>query len=233
MAVARHYVNHFIAPRFIRDIFLGLLDGIMIPFALTAGIALTGAGTGIIITAGMVEIAAVAIAIGFGGYLAARTDVEHYRTERVREYLEIKSTPEQEKNEVVAILEKYGLRESEAHPIAESLSLDRMRWVDFMMHFELGMDIPEPSREMKSANTVAVAYICGGLIPLIPYFIVQNMYTALSLSVVFSAFALFMFGTIKGYVIGTRSWKCGLEAVLSGALAAFAAILLTHAINFG
>jgi VIT1/CCC1 family predicted Fe2+/Mn2+ transporter len=232
MAVTRHFGNHFTAPSFVQDVFRGISDGIMIPFALTVGIALAGAGTGIILTAGMVEIAAAAIVIGFGGYLAARTDVEHYRTERVREYLEIKSTPEQEKNDVVAILEKYGLRESEAHLIAESLSLDRMRWVDFMMRFELGMDMPEPSRVMKSAYTVAVSYICGGLIPLIPYLIFQNMHTALSVSISISAVALFMFGMMEGYITGTRPWRCGLEAVFSGALAALAAILLGRAIGF-
>src|SRR5213595_3150417 len=169
MPQTRHVEKHFTAGETVRDIVIGMSDGLTVPFALAAG--LTGAinSAGIIVTAGLAEIAAGSIAMGLGGYLAAKSDAEHYTKEREREKREVKEIPEEEMREVAEVFHSYGLSKEESTPIVEALAKHPQKWVDFMMRFELGLEKPDPKRALISAFTIALSYVAGGLIPLAPY----------------------------------------------------------------
>src|SRR5437588_6228350 len=185
-----HIEQHFTAGETIRDIVIGMSDGLTVPFALAAGLSGAVSSTTIIITAGLAEIAAGSIAMGLGGYLAARSDAEHYASERLREQQEIIEKREAEKEEVMQVFQSYGLAEQESVPIVEALSQRPEAWVDFMMRFELGLEKPDPKRALTSALTIAGAYIVGGLIPLSPYMLIPVAQTALPVSVVATLIAL-------------------------------------------
>ena len=177
-----HTERHFTAGETVRDIVIGMSDGLTVPFALAAGLTgLAAATAGIIVTAGLAEIAAGSIAMGLGGYLAAKSDAEHYAKEREREKLEVKEIPEEEMREVAEVFHSYGLTAAESDPIVEALAKHPKKWVDFMMRFELGLEKPDPKRALVSALTIAASYIAGGLIPLAPYiastFIKQALYS--------------------------------------------------------
>lgn len=231
-----HTEKHFTAGETVRDIVIGMSDGLTVPFALAAG--LTGAinSAGIIVTAGLAEIAAGSIAMGLGGYLAARSDAEHYAKEREREHREVKEIPEEEMKEVEQVFTSYGLSHEESAPIVEALSKHPKKWVDFMMRFELGLEKPDPKRAFISAFTIAAAYIAGGLIPLAPYIVSVyarnvNISTALLFSVGSTLVALFVFGFIKGRFTGTRPLRSALQTALIGSVAAGAAFLIARAIS--
>ena len=179
-----HREHHSKSSETVRDIIIGMSDGLTVPFALAAG--LTGAvdTSTIIVTAGLAEIAAGSIAMGLGGYLAAKSDAEHYASERKREEKEVIELPETEKNEVIEIFERYGLSKSESRTITESLAKDHKQWVDFMMRFELVLEKPNPKRARISALTIGVSYIVGGFIPLSAYFFIDHAHAALSLSLI-------------------------------------------------
>jgi len=185
-------------------------------------------GTAIVVTAGLAEIAAGSIAMGMGGYMAARTDTEHYDAERARETVETADGPEKEKAEIASIFSQYGLGDSQIKTIVETLSKDRNRWVDFMMRFELGLDTPDPKRARVSAFTIAASYIVGGLIPLSPYMIFKDINVALWSSVIITMLALFVFGYIKGKFTGLNPLRGGLQTILVGGLAAGVAFILAR-----
>lgn len=236
MPATEHVEKHFTSTAFVRDIVIGMSDGLTVPFALAAG--LTGAvaasvkGTGIIITAGFAEIAAGSIAMGLGGYLAAKTDTEHYASELDREYRETVELPEIEKEEVAKVFRDYGLTEQQMQPIVSVITADQKKWVDFMMRFELGLETPDPSRASRSAGTIAASYIVGGLVPLAPYIILRHDVTlALELSICVTLVALFVFGSIKGHYTGVKPLRGGLQTVLVGGLAAAAAFYLARLIS--
>ena len=214
-----------------RDIVIGMSDGLTVPFALAAGISGAGAATNIVVTAGLAEIAAGSIAMGLGGYLAARTDVEHYETERQREIDETEQVPEKEKEEVAEIFRDYGLSETELKPVVNALSVNRKNWVDFMMRFELGLEQPDPKRAGQSALTIALSYIAGGLIPLSPYMLLPNLKTALWVSVGVTLLALFLFGFFKGRFTGISPLRSGAQTVWVGGLAAAVAFGLARLIG--
>ncbi len=235
MPQTRHVERHFTAGETVRDIVIGMSDGLTVPFALAAG--LTGAinSAGIIVTAGFAEIAAGSIAMGLGGYLAAKSDAEHYSKEREREKREVVEIPEEEKREVAQVLHSYGLTYDESRPIVEALAKHPKKWVDFMMRFELGLEKPDPKRAMISALTIAASYIAGGLIPLAPYIVAlylkAEVASALFSSVGLTLLALFVFGFIKGRFTGTRPMRSALQTALIGSLAAGAAFLIARAIS--
>jgi vacuolar iron transporter family protein len=236
MPQRRHVERHFTASETVRDIVIGMSDGLTVPFALAAG--LTGAinSAGIIVTAGLAEIAAGAIAMGLGGYLAAKSDAEHYAKEHEREKREIVEIPEEEKREVAQVLHSYGLTQEESDPIVEALARHPKKWVDFMMRFELGLEKPDPKRAMASALTIAASYVVGGLIPLAPYLVAAyiksiNVTAALFYSVGVTLLALFVFGFIKGRFTGTRPLRSALQTALIGSVAAGAAFLIARAIS--
>jgi len=226
-----HTERHSTSGEMVRDIVIGMSDGLTVPFALAAGLSGAVASTHIVVTAGLAEIAAGSIAMGLGGYLAARSDAEHYTSERAREELEVETIPEEEKAEVARLFESYGLTTEQSGPVVEALSQHPEAWVDFMMKFELGLEAPDPGRAFRSASTIALAYIAGGLIPLSPYIFLQQANQALLISVVVTIAALAIFGYLKGRATGTPALQSGLQTTLVGGLAASAAFLLAKAIS--
>jgi VIT1/CCC1 family predicted Fe2+/Mn2+ transporter len=203
-----------------------MADGLTVPFALAAGLSGTVSTTMLVVTAGLAEIAAGSIAMGLGGYLAAKTEREHYLSELERERREVVELPDREKEEVRDILIQWGLDPQAAEPIVEALSRDPDRWVDFMMKFELGLEEPEPKRARNSSLTIGLSYIAGGIIPLAPYMLIGNPVTALLVSVVVTLVALFVFGFVKGKYTGVNPWKSAWQTTVVGGLAAGVAYLV-------
>jgi VIT1/CCC1 family predicted Fe2+/Mn2+ transporter len=225
-----HVERHFTAGERVRDVVIGMSDGLTVPFALAAGLSGAVASTGIIVTAGLAEIAAGSIAMGLGGYLAARSDAEHYASERAREEMEVREKPAMEVAEVREVFRAYGLTVDETAPIVEAFRQRPEAWVDFMMRFELGLEKPDPRRALTSALTIAAAYVAGGLIPLGPYLVSSSARTALVLSVVVTLAALSLFGYVKGHFTGTAPLRSALQTALIGGLAAAAAFGIARAI---
>lgn len=226
-----HTERHFTASEVVRDVVIGMSDGLTVPFALAAGLTGAVSASNIIITAGLAEIAAGSIAMGLGGYLAAKSDAEHYRSERERERREVAEIPEEEMAEVAEVFRSYGLSEDEIKPIVLSLQSRPGKWIDFMMRFELGLEKPEPGRAFISALTIGGAYIAGGLIPLSPYIFVASAPRALLFSIAATLLALVVFGFIKGRFTGTRPLRSALQTTLIGSLAAGAAFAIASAIS--
>jgi VIT1/CCC1 family predicted Fe2+/Mn2+ transporter len=226
-----HIEKHFTAGDAVRDIVIGMSDGLTVPFALAAGLTGAIASSHIILTAGFAEIAAGSIAMGLGGYLAARSDAEHYASERLREEQEIVTLPEVEAQEVREIFLSYGLTDAESATVVASLRQRPQHWVDFMMRFELGLEKPEPSRAWKSALTIAGAYIVGGIIPLSAYLVFADAHLALWVSVGVTLVALGVFGGIKGKFTGAPVVRSGLQTTMIGGLAAAAAFIIARCIS--
>ena len=231
MPQTSHVEQHFTAGETIRDIVIGMSDGLTVPFALAAGLSGAATTTAIIVTAGLAEIAAGSIAMGLGGYLASRSDSEHYDSEHKREEQEIIEKTEAEKDEIREIFTSYGLTAEESVPIVAALSQHPKSWVDFMMRFELGLEKPDPRRALTSALTIAFSYIVGGMIPLSPYILISNSKTALLVSVFATLLALMVFGYIKGRFTGAHPIRSGLQTTLIGGLAAAAAFIIARLIS--
>ncbi|MFM2307759.1 MAG: hypothetical protein RLZZ367_2428 [Bacteroidota bacterium] len=216
----QHQEQHFDSPDFVKDIVIGMADGLTVPFALAAGLSgAVDSGT-IVVTAGLAEIAAGSIAMGLGGYLAGRTEIDHYESELKREYYETEAYPEKEKQEVREILEEYGVSPESSKIITDEMAKDKDKWVKFMMRFELGLEQPDAKRAGKSAFNIGAAYIVGGLIPLTPYFLVGNIQQALLVSVIVTLIALFVFGFFKAKATGQPTLTGAIKTTLIGALAA-------------
>jgi len=226
-----HFEQHFNAPETVRDIIIGMSDGLTVPFALAAGISGAVAATGLVVTAGLAEIAAGAISMGFGGYLAARGEAEHYATERLREQQETRDHLAEEEQEIVDIFSSYNISPEESQPVVAALKKDPEVMVDFMMKFELGLEKPDPKRAVQSAATIATSYVAGGFIPLAPYILLANGHLALLYSVFVTIFALFVFGFMKGRYLGSRPWYSALQTMLIGGVAASVAYLLAKLIS--
>jgi vacuolar iron transporter family protein len=226
-----HVEKHFTAPDLIRDVVIGMADGLTVPFALAAGLSGSISTTNLIVVAGLAEIAAGSIAMGLGGYLAARTDREHYLTELERERREIVEVPDREREEVVEVLQKWGMQDSAIEQAVEVIIKDPDRWVDFMMKFELGLEEPEPKRARNSSLTIGISYIIGGIIPLSPYFIFHQSNMALGTSVIVTLIALSIFGYVKGRFTGAKPFKSAWQTTLVGGIAAGAAFILARLIS--
>jgi vacuolar iron transporter family protein len=231
MPATPHVEKHFTSSESVRDLVIGMSDGLTVPFALAAGLSGAVDSSHIIVTAGFAEIAAGAIAMGLGGFLAARSDEEHYASELRREHDEVKNKPEAETAEVVEILQTYGVPPAEAAVVVEAIKKDPKRWVDFMMRFELGLEEPDKKRALRSALTIAGAYIAGGMIPLTPYLLVHHPLSALQISVGVTLVALGVFGGIKGHFTGAPPLRAALQTMLIGGLAAGAAFLIARAVS--
>ena len=231
MPATPHVEKHFEASESVRDVVIGMSDGLTVPFALAAGLSGTVSQTGIVVIAGLAEIAAGSIAMGLGGYLAARTDRDHYLSERQREIRETVELPDKEREEVAEVFRGYGMAEAEIAPVVAAIASDQKRWVDFMMRFELGFEEPDPKRARNSAVTIAMSYILGGLVPLAPYMLMGRLYSALAVSVAVTMIALFVFGFVKGHLTGISPWRGGLQTVVIGGLASAAAFGLARWIS--
>lgn len=226
-----HIEKHFTAGERVRDVVIGMADGLTVPFALAAGLSGAVDSTGIVVTAGLAEVAAGSIAMGLGGYLAARGDAEHYASERAREWEEVREKPVVEAAEVAEVFREYGLSTEQTAPILAAFRMRPEAWVDFMMRFELGLERPDPRRALTSALTIGGAYIVGGLIPLTPYFLATSAAAALPVSVAVTLVALLAFGYVKGRFTGSRPLRSAFQTALIGGVAAAAAFAIARAIG--
>lgn len=226
MPVTRHIEQHFSGSRFVRDVVIGMADGLTVPFALAAGLAGVVDSNRIVVTAGLAEIAAGSIAMGLGGYLAAQSDTEHYNAELARESREVVEKPEAETAEVVEVFRAYGLTAEDVSPIVRAFHARPRAWVEFMMRYELGLEKPDPRQATRSALSIGGAYIAGGLIPLAPYFLTPSTVNALGASVILTIIALFAFGYVKGRYTTGRPVRSAVQTTLIGGLAATVAFAL-------
>jgi VIT1/CCC1 family predicted Fe2+/Mn2+ transporter len=230
MPTTPHLEKHFTAGNFVRDVVIGMSDGLTVPFALAAGLSGAVQNTRLIVVGGLAEIAAGSIAMGLGGYLAARGDAEHYEQERAREQREVKEIPEEEMAEVSRVFQEYGMTREQSAPVVEALSRRPEAWVDFMMRFELGLEKPEPRRAVISAATIAGAYVAGGFIPLSPYMALSSATRGLAVSAALTLAALGVFGFIKGRFTGVPALRSLSQTMVTGGLAATAAFVLAKLI---
>src|SRR6476646_2769482 len=226
-----HPEQHLTSSALISDIVIGMSDGLTVPFALAAGLSGAVSSTSIVVIAGIAEIAAGSIAMGLGGYLAAKSDAEHYASERQREETEVIENPQVEADEITEIFEQYGLSHDESQPLVQALSRNPKLWVDFMMRYELGLEEPDPKRARNSPATIGASYIAGGFIPLAPYMIFHTAHTALMISVAATLVALAVFGYIKGRYTGDRPFRSSVQTTLVGGLAAAAAFAIARLIS--
>jgi len=226
-----HQEKHFTSSDLIKDIVIGMSDGLTVPFALAAGLSGAVASNSIVITAGLAEVVAGSIAMGLGGYLAGRTDVDHYTSEYQREYTEVETVPEIEKQEVREVFSAYGISPKLQDELADELSHDKTKWVDFMMRFELGMEKPDARRASRSAFNIGFSYIIGGIVPLIGYFVTQTPRQGLLISSVMTVVFLLVFGYVKTKLTGNRPFYGALKTAFIGILAAGAAFMIARLIS--
>lgn len=208
-----------------------MADGLTVPFALAAGLSGAVSSNGLIITAGIAEVVAGSIAMGLGGYLAGKTEVEHYQTELKREYAEVENLPERERQEVKDVFADYGISPKLQDEVANEIIQDKKKWVDFMMRFELGMEKPDERRASKSAFNIGMSYVIGGIIPLIGYFVTDTPKEGLLVSSVVTILFLFAFGYVKTKLTSTKPFLGALKTVLIGVMAAGAAYLIATLIS--
>jgi VIT1/CCC1 family predicted Fe2+/Mn2+ transporter len=223
-----HNEHHFDAGDAVRDVIIGMSDGLTVPFALAAGISGAIAASHIVVTAGVAELAAGGISMGLGGYLAARSDVDHYESEQRREYAETDEVPEEERREIEVIFASYGITGEPLHQLVDTVTANKKRWVDFMMRFELGLEKPNPRTAPLSAFRIGGSYVVGGLIPLLPYMLLPDTRAGLLWSAVVTFIALVVFGAAKGRFTGASVWKSAWQTSLIGAIAAAVAFALAR-----
>jgi len=226
-----HKEEHLGSSAFITDIVIGMADGLTVPFALAAGLSGAVQSNAIVITAGIAEIVAGSIAMGLGGYLAGKTEQEHFQSELRREYAEVENIPEQEKGEVKLVFAQYGLSDHTQNQIVGELAKDKHKWVDFMMKYELGLEKPDVNRARNSAATIGISYIIGGLIPLSAYFFTHTPFQGLIISALLTILCLFLFGYFKSKVTGQPPLKGAIKVTLIGITAAAAAFLVAKVFN--
>lgn len=229
--LAHHHEQHATQPGFLKDIVIGMSDGLTVPFALAAGLSGAIDTTGLIVIAGLAEIAAGSIAMGLGGYLAGQTEMDHYNSELRREYNEVEHVPEKEKEEVREFFQSLGLSKEVQAKAVNELTKNKDTWVDFMMKYELGLDRPDEKRAKKSAFNIGMSYIVGGMVPLLPYFFIDKTSEALKLSALITLICLFLFGYFKSKMTGVPPITGALKVMLIGALAAAAAFSIARMIE--
>jgi len=227
----KHEEKHFTSSALVTDIVIGMSDGLTVPFALAAGLSGAVSSTAIVITAGLAEIVAGSIAMGLGGYLAGRTEVDHYKSELERERYEVDAIPEMEKQEVRDVFAEMGLSKDTQNLIADEMAKDKEKWVEFMMKYELGLDKPDPRRATKSALNIGISYVVGGLVPLSPYFFVAHPIDGLTYSAIITVICLFIFGFFKAKVTGQNPWIGALKVTVIGSIAAAAAFFIARLFN--
>ncbi len=215
-----HHEDHLQSSDFLRDIVIGMSDGLTVPFALAAGLSGAIDTTEVIVIAGIAEIAAGSIAMGLGGYLAGKTEQDHYRSELKKEYWEIENKREVEVEEVRKVFKEWGLSPAVQEQATQEIIKDKDKWVDFMMKHELHLDEPDPKRAGKSAFNIGMSYVVGGLVPLFPYFFIDDTITALKYSAVITLFCLFIFGYFKSKMTGVPAIPGALKVLMIGAAAA-------------
>ena len=231
MNVATHPEQHFSSSALIKDIVIGMSDGLTVPFALAAGLSGAVADNHIVITAGLAEIIAGSIAMGLGGYLAGQTETDHYISELAKEYAEVEQLPEKEKEEVKELFAEYGFSEASQNLLADELAKDKDKWVKFMMKYELALDKPDPKRATKSALNIGLSYVVGGFIPLIPYFFTAHPHEGLKISAIITLICLSIFGGFKSKFTGQPILQGAIKVAIIGAIAASAAFGIAKLIS--
>ena len=226
-----HQEYHLQSSDILTDIVIGMSDGLTVPFALAAGLTGAVASNNLIVIAGVAEIAAGSIAMGLGGYLAGRTEMDHYNSELKREYDEVERVPEREKQEVKDFFSELGLSEDVQQKAVEEMTRDKDKWVDFMMKYELGLDKPNPKRARNSAFNIGLSYVVGGLVPLSPYIFMKSPMEALKISAIFTLICLFIFGFFKSKITGVNPWLGALRVTIIGAMAAACAFAVAKLIE--
>ncbi len=228
-----HGEKHVIGADVLRDVVIGMSDGLTVPFALAAGLSGAVSSTNLIIIAGLAEIAAGSIAMGLGGYLAGKTEVDHYNSELKREYDEVETVPEMEKQELRTFFSSLGLSHEVQEQAVEEVSKDKEKWVELMMKYELGLEKPDPRRAKKSAFNIGFSYIVGGLIPLSPYFFSSSGIQGLKISTLITLICLFGFGYFKSKLTGVNVWEGAMRVMIIGAIAAGCAFAIARLIQTG
>jgi vacuolar iron transporter family protein len=226
-----HREEHVFGAETLRDIVIGMSDGLTVPFALAAGLSGAVSSTSLIIIAGLAEIAAGSIAMGLGGYLAGKTEVDHYNSEMKREYEEVETVPEIEKQELKTFFSSLGLSIEVQNQAVEEVSRDKEKWVELMMKYELGLEKPDPKRASKSAFNIGFSYIVGGLIPLSPYFFTSTGIEGLKISTVITLVCLFIFGYFKSKFTGVNKLGGAFRVMMIGAIAAGCAFAIARLIQ--
>jgi vacuolar iron transporter family protein len=226
-----HREEHIFSAETLRDIVIGMSDGLTVPFALAAGLSGAVSNTNLIIIAGLAEIAAGSIAMGLGGYLAGKTEVDHYNSEMKREYEEVETVPEIEKQELRTFFSSLGLSSEIQNQAVEEVSKDKEKWVELMMKYELGLEKPDPKRASKSAFNIGFSYIVGGLIPLSPYFFASNGIEGLKISTIITLVCLFIFGYFKSKFTGVNKISGAFRVMMIGAIAAGCAFAIARLIQ--
>lgn len=223
-----HKEQHLTSSDLLRDVVIGMSDGLTVPFALAAGLSGAVDSSHIIVIAGIAEIAAGSIAMGLGGYLSGKTEQDHYTNEVKREHFEVENLRHREIEETKEFFANIGLSEDIQNQATEEIAQDKDRWVDFMMKYELGLDKPDPKRATKSALNIGISYVVGGIIPLSPYFFISDVHEALKVSVVATLICLFVFGYFKSRITGVNAWWGAIRVTLIGAIAAGAAFTVAR-----
>jgi VIT1/CCC1 family predicted Fe2+/Mn2+ transporter len=226
-----HREEHVFRAETLRDIVIGMSDGLTVPFALAAGLSGAVSSTNLIIIAGLAEIAAGSIAMGLGGYLAGKTEVDHYNSEMKREFEEVETVPEIEKQELKTFFSSLGLSNEIQNQAVEEVVKDKEKWVELMMKYELGLEKPDPKRATKSAFNIGFSYIVGGMIPLSPYFFVSNGLEGLKISTVITLICLFVFGYFKSKFTGVNKISGAFRVMMIGAVAAGCAFAIARLIQ--
>jgi vacuolar iron transporter family protein len=226
-----HKEEHFHSSELVTDIVIGMSDGLTVPFALAAGLSGAVHDTHIIVIAGIAEIAAGSIAMGLGGYLAGKTEIDHYNAEQKREAWEVDNLPDREKEEVRVIFEQMGMTPETQKLIVDEMAKDKEKWIDFMMRYELGLEKPDAKRARNSALNIGISYIVGGLIPLSPYFFTDQPIDGLKYSAIITVVCLFVFGFFKAKATGQPTWAGAIRVMLIGSVAAAAAFFIARLLN--
>lgn len=226
-----HSEEHLSSSALVTDVVIGMSDGLTVPFALAAGLSGAVSSTDIIVVAGLAEIAAGSIAMGLGGYLAGKTEIDHYNAELNREKWEVDNLPDREKEEVRVIFEDMGMSPETQKLVVEEMAKDKEKWVDFMMRYELGLEKPNPKRARNSALNIGLSYIAGGLVPLAPYFFVTDPIEGLKWSAVITVVCLFVFGYFKAKATGQPPWAGAFRVMFIGSVAAAAAFFIARLFN--
>lgn len=218
-----HKEEHLKSSELLTDVVIGMSDGLTVPFALAAGLSGAVDTTSIIVIAGIAEVAAGSIAMGLGGYLAGKTEQDHYNSELKREFYEVDTLRHREIEETKDFFKTIGLSEELQDKATEEIAKDKTQWVNFMMKYELGLDKPDPKRATKSALNIGLSYVVGGLVPLSPYFFVDSPTDGLKISALVTLLCLFVFGWFKSKITGVNVWWGAFRVMLIGAAAAGAA----------
>ena len=226
-----HKETHFRSSDLVTDIVIGMSDGLTVPFALAAGLSGAVSSSHIIVIAGLAEVVAGSIAMGLGGYLAGKTEIDHYNSELSRERYEVEHMPEEEKREVQVIFADMGMSEETQRQVVEEMAKDKEKWIDFMMRYELGLEKPDAKRAARSAGNIGASYIVGGLVPLSPYFFATTPLDGLKWSCVITVLCLFTFGFFKARVTGQNPWGGAIRVMLIGSVAAAAAFFIARLFN--